>query len=165
MSGHATWMRRALELAHSAAQAGEVPVGAVVVRDGVIIGEGSNCPIGAHDPTAHAEILALRDAARRVGNYRLPGATLYVTVEPCTMCAGALVHARVATLVYGADEPKAGAVASTAAVLENARLNHRVEAVSGVLAGESAALLKAFFADRRRKPDAAASDGAPGYEN
>jgi tRNA(adenine34) deaminase len=142
-------MRRALELAAMAAAAGEVPVGAVVVRDGVVLGEGYNQPIGAVDPTAHAEIVALRDAARRTGNYRLGGATLYATIEPCTMCAGALVHARIDRLVYGARETKAGAIESTAAVLDNPRLNHRVEVLGGVLADESAALLKRFFTDRR----------------
>jgi len=146
---HMHWMRRALELAESAASIGEVPVGAVVVRDGEILGEGFNQPIGAVDPTAHAEIVALRDAARRAGNYRLTGATLYVTVEPCTMCAGALVHARIGTLVYGAPEPKSGAVESTARTLDNPRLNHRVEVIGGVLAEASATLLKQFFAGRR----------------
>lgn len=146
---HRQWMARALELARSAGAAGEVPVGAVVVRDGVVIGEGGNAPVGSADPTAHAEIQALRDAARRVGNYRLPGAALYVTLEPCTMCAGALVHARIDTLVYGAAEPRAGAVHSTAAVLDNPALNHRVRIVPGVLAERSAELLKTFFAGRR----------------
>jgi tRNA(adenine34) deaminase len=146
---HHSWMRRALALARDAAAAGEVPVGAVLVRDGVIIGEGSNRPITSADPTAHAEILAIRDAARRVGNYRLPGTILYVTVEPCTMCAGALVHARVGTLVYGTAEPRAGAVESAAAVLANPRLNHTVTVRGGVLAQQSAALLKEFFATRR----------------
>ncbi len=157
---HEVWMRRALAQAEQAAAEGEVPVGAVVVRDGVVLGEGYNRPIGAADPTAHAEILALRAAARGVGNYRLPGARLYVTVEPCTMCAGALVHARIATLVYGAPEPKAGAVRSTAAVLDNPALNHRVEVVTGVLADQAAALLKAFFTDRRL----AAAGGRSGGE-
>jgi tRNA(adenine34) deaminase len=146
---HHSWMRRALALARAAAAAGEVPVGAVLVRDGIVIGEGSNRPIGAADPTAHAEILAIREAARRDGNYRLPGTILYVTVEPCTMCAGALVHARVGMLVYGAAEPRAGAVESAAAVLANSRLNHTVAVLGGVLAQESAALLKDFFATRR----------------
>jgi tRNA(adenine34) deaminase len=161
-------MRRALELAQSAASAGEVPVGAVVVRDGEILGEGFNQPIGAVDPTAHAEIVALRDAARRVGNYRLSGATLYVTMEPCTMCAGALVHARIATLVYGALEPKSGAVESTSRALDNPRLNHRVQVVGGVLAEESAGLLKQFFAGRRpasavmRPGSEATTDKRPG---
>lgn len=159
---HHHWMRRALALAQAAAAAGEVPVGAVLVRDGQLIGEGSNRPIGRADPTAHAEILAIRDAAQRVGNYRLPGSTLYVTVEPCTMCAGALVHARVETLVYGAAEPKAGAVVSTARVLDNPRLNHRVAVVGGVLADEAARLLQEFFAARRAAPAQLAAPAAPG---
>lgn len=147
------WMSRALALARRAAAAGEVPVGAVLVRDGAVIGEGSNAPIGRVDPTAHAEILALRDAAVRVGNYRLPGSTLYVTVEPCTMCAGALIHARVGALVYGAAEPRAGAVCSTAAVLDNPALNHRVDVRAGVAADAAAALLQDFFAARRAAAD------------
>jgi tRNA(adenine34) deaminase len=158
---HLPWMRRALELADMAAARGEVPVGAVVVRDGAILGEGFNQPIGAMDPTAHAEVLALRDAARRAGNYRLTGASLYVTMEPCTMCVGALVHARIATLVYGAVEPKAGAVESAAQVLANPRLNHRIEVVSGVLAAESSALLKGFFAGRRAAAAAMSTMIAP----
>ena len=149
MSEHQRWMGRALELAREAASAGEVPVGAVLVRAGEVIGEGSNCPVASSDPTAHAEILALREAARRVDNYRLPGSTLYVTVEPCTMCAGALVHARVELLVYGAPEPKAGAITSTAAVLDNPCLNHRVAVLAGVQAEESAELLRGFFTARR----------------
>jgi tRNA(adenine34) deaminase len=144
-----SFMRRAMELARRAAAAGEVPVGAVLVRDGEILGEGSNGPICRHDPTAHAEIVALREAAARVGNYRLPGSTLYVTIEPCTMCAGALVHARVATLVFGAREPRAGAVVSTLRVLEQSHLNHRVTVREGVLADECAGQLRAFFAARR----------------
>jgi tRNA(adenine34) deaminase len=150
VSDHTAWMRQAISLARRAGERGEVPVGAVLVRDGRVIGQGWNRPIGSHDPTAHAEIVAIRDAALRAGNYRLPGSTLYVTVEPCTMCAGALVHARVATLVYGAAEPRAGAVTSTASVLDNPALNHRVEVFSGVLADDCAALLKAFFGARRR---------------
>ena len=146
----ADWMRRALALARASGERGEVPVGAVVVLDGRVVGEGSNGPVGGHDPTAHAEVLALRDAARRLGNYRLPGADLYVTVEPCTMCAGALVHARIRQLVYGATEPKAGAVTSTARVLDNPALNHRVAVTGGVLAAECAALMQEFFARRRR---------------
>lgn len=153
-------MRQALTLARRAAEAGEVPVGAVLVRGGAVIGQGWNRPIGSHDPTAHAEIVAIRDAARRMGNYRLPGSSLYVTVEPCTMCAGALVHARVATLVYGAPEPRAGAVVSTATVLANPALNHRVEVVSGVLAEECAALLKSFFSARRRGVAAQGGSGS-----
>ena len=124
-----TWMRAALELAQEAADQGEVPVGAVVVREGKIIGRGCNAPITKADPTAHAEINALREAAMTAGNYRLPGATLVVTVEPCTMCAGALLHARIETLVFGAREPRAGAVFSSAKVLENPGLNHRVYTV------------------------------------
>lgn len=146
---HVDWMRLALDEAGRAAAAGEVPVGAVVVRDGVLLGKGFNCPVSSADPTAHAEIVALRAAAERSGNYRLPGASIYVTVEPCTMCAGALVHARIAKLVYGALEPRSGAVVSTASVLDNPGLNHRVEVVSGVLAQECAEVLRAFFAARR----------------
>lgn len=148
------FMRRALALAQEAAARGEVPVGAVVVRDGVVVGEGFNQPISAQDPTAHAEVVALRDAARRIGNYRLVDCTLYVTVEPCLMCCGALVHARVRDVVYGADEPKAGSVRSRLAALELPHLNHRVAARSGVLAAECAALMSDFFRARRR--------GAPG---
>ena len=146
---HVDWMRLALDEAGHAAAAGEVPVGAVVVRDGVLLGSGFNCPISSRDPTAHAEIVALRTAAERSGNYRLSGAVLYVTVEPCTMCAGALVHARIGTLVYGALEPRSGAVVSTASVLDNPSLNHRVEVVGGVLAEECSQVLRAFFAARR----------------
>ena len=142
-------MARALWLAQQAAAAGEVPVGAVVVRDGVVLGEGANGPIGGHDPTAHAEIVALRAAALTAGNYRLPDATLYVTIEPCTMCAGALVHARIGTLVFGTREPRAGAIVSTANVLDNAGLNHRIGVVEGVLAAQCADLLQRFFRARR----------------
>jgi len=142
-------MREALRLARAAADAGEVPVGAVVVVDDDIVGRGHNQPIGASDPTAHAEIVALRDAGRRVGNYRLLGATLYVTVEPCLMCVGAMVHARVDTLVFGAPEPKAGAVESIGRVHEHPALNHRLTVVSGVLAAECAAVMRGFFRGRR----------------
>lgn len=142
-------MRRALELADRAAAAGEVPVGAVVVREGELLGEGWNQVIGAGDPTAHAELVALREAARRAGNYRLPGAVLYVTLEPCTMCAGALVHARLARLVFGAREPRAGVVCSNGALLDAAHYNHRVSWEEGVLAAESAARLQTFFRARR----------------
>ena len=145
----AGFMARALELAARAAEAGEVPVGAVVVHDGEIIGEGWNQPISAGDPTAHAEIVALRAAARRLDNYRLPGATLFVTIEPCTMCAGALVHARIARLVYGAAEPRAGAVRSAATVLDTPGLNHRVQVESGVGAEAAARLMTEFFRARR----------------
>jgi tRNA(adenine34) deaminase len=151
------WMRRALDLADQAAGCGEVPVGAVVVLDGQIVGEGSNGPISLCDPTAHAEIQAIRDAARRIGNYRLPGSSLYVTIEPCTMCAGALVHARVKTLVFGAPEPRSGAVVSGKELLSNPLLNHRVSVRSGVLAPECAARLQEFFRRRRGVPDQAGS--------
>jgi len=142
-------MRRALELAREAADGGEVPVGAVLVMDGKITGEGRNRPIGANDPTAHAEMGALRDAGRRLGNYRLTGSTLYVTLEPCVMCAGALVHARVARLVYGAADPKTGAAGSVFDVLGDPRHNHRIEISGGVLADECSALLRDFFRARR----------------
>jgi tRNA(adenine34) deaminase len=146
---HEVWMHRALTLADRAADEGEVPVGAVVVRDGELLGEGWNQVISAQDPSAHAEIVALRDAARVVGNYRLPGAILYVTLEPCTMCAGAMVHARIAQLVFGASEPRAGVVCSTCTLLDSPWFNHRVGWESGVLAEESAARLQAFFQARR----------------
>ncbi len=142
-------MRAALEEAVRARDAGEVPVGAVVCLNGEIVGRGFNHPIGSHDPTAHAEIVALRDAARREGHYRLTGSTLYVTIEPCLMCVGALVHARVATLVYGAPEPKSGAVVSTVRAGESPGLNHRFEVIAGVLADECRAIVQAFFRDRR----------------
>ncbi|MCB1854251.1 MAG: tRNA adenosine(34) deaminase TadA [Halieaceae bacterium] len=142
-------MRRALELADRAAARQEVPIGALVVRDGQLLGEGWNQVISAGDPTAHAEIVALRAAARRVGNYRLPDTTLYVTLEPCTMCAGALVHARVAQLVFAACEPRAGVVCSTCSMLDEPRFNHRVRWQGGILAAESGERLQAFFRARR----------------
>ena len=142
-------MREAIDLADRAAAAGEVPVGAVVVQGGEVIGRGHNQPIGAHDPTAHAEVVALREAAKAVGNYRLPGATLYVTVEPCLMCVGAAIHARVATVVYGASEPRAGAIESSQRVWEHPSLNHRITVVAGVLAGECQQRIRAFFLQRR----------------
>ena len=142
-------MRQALELARQAGEQGEVPVGAVVVKDNQVIGRGFNCPISHADPTAHAEVNALRAAAEHEGNYRLPDAALYVTVEPCTMCAGALVHARVSDLVYGAPEPRAGAVRSTVQVLDNPGLNHRINVTDGILANECAALMTQFFRERR----------------
>src|SRR5438105_10927252 len=142
-------MRAALAEARVGLAAGEVPVGALVVLDDVIIGQAHNAPIALGDPTAHAEVLALREAARRAGNYRLPGATLYVTLEPCAMCCGAVLQARLARVVYGARDPKAGAVESLHRLLDDARLNHRVAAVGGPLASESAALLRAFFDTRR----------------
>lgn len=146
---HEVWMQEALALATQAAAAGEVPVGAVVVREGQVIGRGYNSPISANDPTAHAEICALRDAADGESNYRLPGSTLYVTVEPCTMCAGALVHARVEALVFGTREPRSGAVRSTVNVLDNPSLNHRIDITEGVLAEDCAALMTSFFKERR----------------
>jgi tRNA(adenine34) deaminase len=149
VQGHERFMRAALEEAARAAAMGEVPVGAVVVLDGEIVGRGCNRPIGSCDPTAHAEIVALREAGRAVGNYRLGGVTLYVTVEPCLMCAGALVHARVAALVFGAREPKAGAVVSTQRAFEHEALNHRVDVVEGVLEEECREALQAFFRERR----------------
>jgi tRNA(adenine34) deaminase len=152
MSPHEAWMREALQLAREGAAAGEVPVGAVVVLGGRIIGRGRNGPVGAHDPTAHAEIVALRDAATRAGNYRLPGAILYVTLEPCVMCVGAFMHARVQTVIYGATEPKAGAMESTQRAHEHPALTHQVTVVSGVLAAECRDVLQAFFRDRRRGP-------------
>ena len=144
-------MRLALAAARGAAEAGEVPVGAVVVLDGAVIGAGHNQPISSHDPTAHAEIVAMRAAARAVGNYRLTGATLYVTVEPCLMCVGAMVHARIAELVFGATEPKAGAVVSTQRAHEHAALNHRLTVTGDVLAEECSAIMKQFFERRRTR--------------
>ena len=151
MDDHEAYMREALAEAFKAMANDEVPVGAVVVAAGTaqIIGRGFNHPIGDVDPTAHAEIVALRDAARRTGNYRLTGAALYVTVEPCLMCAGALVHARIGALVYGAAEPKAGAVRSVMRALDHPSLNHRVEVVAGVLEAECRGMMQAFFSARR----------------
>jgi tRNA(adenine34) deaminase len=143
------WMEEALSAAHRALESGEVPVGAVVVRDGRIVGRGWNANITTSDPTAHAEIMALREAGANVGNHRLGDCDLFATIEPCVMCAGALVHARIRRLVYGADDPKAGAVHSVMQVLNHPQLNHRVEAVSGVLAGRCAELLQEFFRQRR----------------
>jgi tRNA(adenine34) deaminase len=148
-SGDEAIMAIALELAAEAAGKGEVPVGALVLRDGEIIGRGFNAPIGSHDPTAHAEIMALRDAARRLDNYRLPGCWLYVTLEPCVMCAGAIQHARIERLVYGAADPKTGACGSVVDLFAEARLNHHASVSGGILAQESAALLQRFFAGRR----------------
>ncbi len=146
---HETFMRAALDQARVGLAAGEVPVGAVVVVGGAIVGAGFNQPRSTADPTAHAEIVALRQAGRAVGNYRLAGATLYVTVEPCLMCAGALVHARVDTVVYGAAELKAGAIASTMRALDHPALNHRVQPLGGVLEDEGRALMQEFFRTRR----------------
>jgi tRNA(adenine34) deaminase len=149
MAEHEQWMRRALALADRAENEGEVPIGAVVVRDGQLLGEGWNCVISYQDPSAHAEIVALRDAAKLEGNYRLPGATLYVTLEPCTMCAGAMIHARIDRLVFAAREPKAGVVCSTCSLLDEPRYNHRVKWQEGVLAEQSSQRLQNFFRSRR----------------
>jgi tRNA(adenine34) deaminase len=145
------YMQLALELAAQAAEAGEVPVGALVVKDGEIIGRGYNAPISSHDPSAHAEIRAMRDAAQHIGNYRLVGCTLYVTLEPCAMCTGAIQHARIARLVYGASDPKTGACGSVVNLMAEARLNHHTEVESGVMAAECGSTLSAFFAARRGK--------------
>ncbi|MDH0050201.1 tRNA adenosine(34) deaminase TadA [Comamonas terrigena] len=158
---HAHWMRHALRLAQQAAEAGEVPVGAVVVYQGQIVGEGRNAPIASGDPTAHAEVQALRDAARRLGNYRLEGCTLYVTLEPCTMCSGAMLHARVGRLVYGAAEPKTGAAGSVLNVFGYPAINHQTQVLRGVLAEECAALLARFFQQRRQAHRAAAVHPLP----
>ncbi len=143
------WMEEALRAAQRAQEAGEVPVGAVVVCEGRVIGRGWNRNLGDCDPTAHAEIVALREAAAAVGNHRLADCDLFATIEPCPMCAGALVHARIKRLVYGADDPKAGAVRSVMQALNHPQLNHRVEVRSGVLAGRCAELLQRFFKNRR----------------
>jgi len=143
------WMHEALLLARQAEAAGEVPVGAVLLKDGALVGLGWNQPIGALDPTAHAEIMAMRAGAQKLGNYRLTGTTLYVTLEPCAMCAGALLHARVARLVYGASDPKTGAAGSVFDLVRTDKLNHRLEVMGGVLAEECGSLLRAFFASRR----------------
>ena len=143
-------MEEALRCAHRALAAGEVPVGAVVVAAGKIVGRGWNRNITDHDPTAHAEIAALREAGRNIGNHRLGGCDLFVTIEPCAMCAGAAIHARLRRLVYGADDPKAGAVRSILPVINHSKLNHRMEVKSGVLAGRSAEMLQEFFRKRRQ---------------
>jgi tRNA(adenine34) deaminase len=143
------FMREAISQAHNAYLLGEVPVGAVVVKDNRIIATGFNQPIGEHDPTAHAEIMALRQAATLLGNYRLPGCELYVTLEPCAMCAGAMLHARLARVVYGAADPKTGASGSVLNLFAETKLNHQTELISGVLAQECAAMLRNFFAERR----------------
>lgn len=145
------FMQQALAHAREAWEAGEVPVGAVAVLDGAIIGHGFNAPISRHDPSAHAEMIALRDAAQKMGNYRLPGVTLYVTLEPCVMCAGAIMHARVARLVFGAADLKTGAAGSVVNLFDETRLNHHTEVSGGVLAAECGALLSDFFAERRRQ--------------
>jgi len=156
MQLHEDWMRAALVEAARARDAGEVPVGAVVVLEGRLIGAGFNHPIQSIDPTAHAEVVAMRAAARAIGNYRLTGATLYVTVEPCLMCVGAMVHARVGLVVFGAPEPKAGALVSTIRAHELPALNHKLEVLGGVLEEECRETIQRFFRDRRQagsKPD------------
>ena len=148
-------MRMALELAKEAASLGEVPVGAVVVKDGEVVGRGFNQPIGRHDPTAHAEVMALRDAARNLGNYRLPHCDLYVTLEPCVMCTGAIMHARIAKVIYGARDPKTGVAGSVIDLYQETRLNHHAHVTGGVLAEECGQLLSSFFAARRGKTQVA----------
>jgi tRNA(adenine34) deaminase len=143
------WMEEALRCAQRGLELGEVPVGAVVVRDGEIVGRGWNRNIADSDPTAHAEIIALREAGATVGNHRLGDCELFATIEPCPMCAGALVHARVRRLIYGSDDPKAGAVRSVMQVLNHPQLNHKIEVRGGVLSGRSAELLQTFFKNRR----------------
>lgn len=157
-------MALALEQAQLAWQHGEVPVGAVVVCDGEVIATGFNQPIGTHDPTAHAEIVALRAAAEKLGNYRLPGCTLYVTLEPCVMCSGAMMHARVARVVYAAPDPKTGACGSVLDLFAEARLNHHAAVEGGVLADDASAMLKAFFAERRARAKMAADSTAARIE-
>jgi len=145
------WMEEALREGVRAQAAGEVPIGAVVVHEGRILGRGSNRPISSNDPTAHAEIIAMREAGQALGNYRLADCDLFVTMEPCAMCAGAMVHARIRRLIYGATDPKAGAVESVMHVLDNASLNHQIEVKKGVLAGRCMELVQAFFRDKRAR--------------
>lgn len=145
------FMQQALALAQLAAQNGEVPVGAIVVKDGVVIGQGSNAPIAKHDPSAHAEIIAMRSAAENIGNYRLVDCTLYVTLEPCAMCAGAIQHARIARLVFGASDPKTGACGSVINLMAEPKLNFHTKVEGGILAENCGQLLKHFFANRRKK--------------
>jgi tRNA(adenine34) deaminase len=146
------FMREALDLARRAAEAGEVPVGAVLVRDGAIVGRGYNQPVSGKDPTAHAEVVALRDAAERIGNYRLGECEMFVTLEPCAMCAGAIMHARLSRVVYGAADPKSGACGSVVDLFAEDRLNHHTTIVGGVMAEEAGAMLRDFFAVRRKVP-------------
>ena len=146
------FMREAHFLAREAAAAGEVPVGAVVVRNGAVVGRGYNRPVLRRDPTAHAEVIALRDAADNVGNYRLGGCELYVTLEPCAMCAGAIMHARISRVVYGATDPKSGACGGVVNLFADGRLNHHAVIVGGVMAGEAGKLLQDFFSGRRQVP-------------
>jgi tRNA(adenine34) deaminase len=151
----ASWMEQALEQARLAAAAGEVPVGALVIKDGEIVGRGHNRNLLDNDPTAHAEIVALRQAAARLGNHRLPGCVMFATIEPCSMCAGALVHARIARLVYGASDPKAGAAGSVLQVLNHPRLNHRMEITAGVLVDKCSEILQDFFRRKRERSESA----------
>lgn len=144
------FMQVALTLATEAGIKGEVPVGAIIVKDGVIIGRGSNAPISQHDPSAHAEIQAMRDAAKNIGNYRLVDCTLYVTLEPCAMCTGAVQHARIARLVFGASDPKTGACGSVINLMAEPKLNHHTEVTGGIMAQECGGLLSGFFASRRK---------------
>jgi tRNA(adenine34) deaminase len=144
------FMREALLLAGNAAALGEVPVGAVVVKNGVVVGRGHNRPVSSHDPTAHAEVVAMRDAAEKLRNYRLTGCDLYVTLEPCAMCAGAIMHARIGRIVYGAADPKSGACGSVVDLFADSRLNHHAVVVRGVMSEEAGKLLQDFFAVRRR---------------
>lgn len=152
MNNDVEWMQRAFELAQKAKEHDEVPVGAVIVYEDKIIGEGWNQPITSHDPTAHAEIIALRDAGNNVGNYRLPDATMYVTLEPCAMCAGAIVHARIAKLVFAAADPKTGACGSIFNLLQTEELNHKVEIDKGIMEDECRLLIQTFFKEKRKKP-------------
>ena len=149
MTTDTEYMQQALNLASQAALNGEVPVGAIIVKDGVVIARGSNAPIGLHDPTAHAEIIAMREAAQYLGNYRLVDCTLYVTLEPCAMCSGAMQHARIAKLVYGASDPKTGSCGSVINLMAEPKLNHHCEVVAGILAEECGAVLSEFFKQRR----------------
>ncbi|MGB0444413.1 MAG: tRNA adenosine(34) deaminase TadA [Porticoccaceae bacterium] len=149
MDNHIVFMKQALALAEQAAEKGEVPVGAVVVADGEVIGKGFNCPIGSSDPTAHAEIVALRDAAKNIENYRLAGCDLYVTIEPCTMCVGAMIHARINRIIFGAPEPRAGALTSQLALLDADHFNHAMKWTGGILEDQCRALMKDFFKQRR----------------
>lgn len=158
---HTAWMRQALALAAHAAEQGEVPVGALVIVNGQIVGQGWNQPIASSDPTSHAEIVAIREACRTVRNYRLTGATLVVTVEPCLMCVGAMIHARIGTVVFGTPEPRAGALGSAVAAHETPGLNHRLTVVGGVLADDCRAVMQAFFRARRAP---AGDDGASGTD-
>ena len=161
VTDHERFMGEALDEARRAGSAGEVPIGAVVVLDGVIVGRGYNQPISAVDPTAHAEIVAIRDAARTTCNYRLGGATLYVTVEPCLMCVGAFVHARVGTVVYGAPEPRTGALESTVQAGDLPGHNHRFAVTAGIRADECRALMQQFFRERRAKNEPGSTDVNP----